>query len=110
MIGFGCALRPRKPTQIRLLIFAQRPSEISRFASEPDEHAHPEYAHPGSEVTPMAVCKECENEVDSLVSVKVEGKTKKLCEDCADRAREAAEIAEQSESVVQSMMGFKGRR
>lgn len=58
----------------------------------------------------MAVCKECEDEVDSLVSVKIDGKTKKLCEDCADRAREAAEVAEASESAVQQMMGFKGRR
>jgi hypothetical protein len=58
----------------------------------------------------MPTCKECENEVDALVSVKVEGKAKKLCEDCADRARETAEIAEESESVVQNMMGFKGRR
>ena len=58
----------------------------------------------------MPVCKECDDEVDSLVSVKVDGKAKKLCEDCADRAREAAEIAEASESVVQGMMGFKGRR
>jgi hypothetical protein len=58
----------------------------------------------------MPTCKECENEVDALVSVKVAGKTKKLCEDCADRARESAEIAEASESVVQGMMGFKGRR
>lgn len=59
---------------------------------------------------PMPTCKGCENEVDSLVSVKVAGKTKKLCEDCADRAREEAEVAEASESVVQNMMGFKGRR
>ncbi|MBL8600282.1 MAG: hypothetical protein JNK72_00005 [Myxococcales bacterium] len=58
----------------------------------------------------MAVCKGCENEVDKLVSVKVAGRAKKLCEDCADRAREEAEIAESSESVVQGMMGFKGRR
>ncbi len=58
----------------------------------------------------MPVCKGCDNEVDSLVSVKVAGKAKKLCEDCADRAREEAEVAEQSESVVQGMMGFKGRR
>jgi ribosome-binding protein aMBF1 (putative translation factor) len=58
----------------------------------------------------MPTCKECENEVDALVSVKVDGKAKKLCEDCADRARETAEIAEESESVVQNMMGFKGRR
>ena len=58
----------------------------------------------------MATCKECENEVEALVSVKVAGKAKKMCEDCADRVRENAEIAEQSESVVQNMMGFKGRR
>lgn len=58
----------------------------------------------------MATCKQCGEEVDSLVSVSVGGKKKKLCEECADRAREQAEIAEQSESVVQGMMGFKGRR
>jgi ribosome-binding protein aMBF1 (putative translation factor) len=59
---------------------------------------------------PMPVCKSCGEEADSLVSVKVAGKAKKLCEDCADRAREEAEVAEQSEAVVQGMMGFKGRR
>jgi hypothetical protein len=58
----------------------------------------------------MATCKECGDDVESLVSVKVGGKAKKLCEDCADRAREEAEVAEASESVVQGMMGFKGRR
>ena len=58
----------------------------------------------------MPTCKVCDNEVDQLVSVKVEGKSKKMCEDCADRAREEAEVAEASESVVQNMMGFKGRR
>lgn len=58
----------------------------------------------------MATCRECDEEVEKLVSVKVDGKAKKLCEDCADRARENAEIAEQSEAVVQQMMGFKGRR
>jgi hypothetical protein len=58
----------------------------------------------------MATCKKCGEEVDSLVRVNVGGKAKKMCEDCADRAREEAEIAEQSESVVQTMMGFKGRR
>jgi ribosome-binding protein aMBF1 (putative translation factor) len=58
----------------------------------------------------MPTCKSCGDEVDSLVTVKVDGKTKKLCEDCADRAREEAEVAEASESVVQNMMGFKGRR
>lgn len=58
----------------------------------------------------MPDCRECENEVDQLVTVKVSGKNKKMCEDCADRIRENEEIAEQSESVVQGMMGFKGRR
>jgi hypothetical protein len=58
----------------------------------------------------MPVCKECGEEVDEVVAVKVGGRTRKLCEDCADRAREQAEVAEQSESVVQEMMGFKGRR
>ncbi len=58
----------------------------------------------------MPICKGCDDEVDALVSVSVDGKKKKLCEDCADRARESAEVAEQSEAVVQQMMGFKGRR
>lgn len=58
----------------------------------------------------MPICKSCGEEVSELVSVRAGGKTKKLCEDCADRAREQAEVAEASESVVQDMMGFKGRR
>jgi ribosome-binding protein aMBF1 (putative translation factor) len=58
----------------------------------------------------MPTCKECGEEVEVLVKVKVAGRTQKLCEDCADRAKEQEEIAEQSESVVQGMMGYKGRR
>ncbi len=58
----------------------------------------------------MAVCKACGEEVEQLVSVKVGGKAKKMCEDCADRAREEGEVAEESERVVQGMMGYKGRR
>jgi ribosome-binding protein aMBF1 (putative translation factor) len=58
----------------------------------------------------MATCKQCGEEADALVTVKVAGKAKKMCEDCADRAREEAEVAEASEAVVQNMMGFKGRR
>jgi ribosome-binding protein aMBF1 (putative translation factor) len=58
----------------------------------------------------MAFCKGCDNEVDELVSVKVDGKKKKLCQDCADRIAESDAVAEQSEAVVQGMMGFKGRR
>jgi len=58
----------------------------------------------------MPICKECEDEVDELFSIKVSGRRKKVCEDCADRIREEMEIAEESEAVVQDMMGFKGRR
>ena len=58
----------------------------------------------------MPVCKGCNEEVTSMVMIKVDGKLTKLCDECADRAKEKAEIAEQSEEVVQGMMGFKGRR
>ena len=58
----------------------------------------------------MPTCKGCNDDVDKLVAVKIAGKVKKLCEDCADRAREEGEIAEASETVMQGMMGFKGRR
>ena len=58
----------------------------------------------------MPTCKQCGEEVEALKTVVVAGKKKKMCEDCADRAREEAEVAEQSEAVVQNMMGFKGRR
>jgi hypothetical protein len=58
----------------------------------------------------MTTCRECKDEVEKLVSVKVGGKARKVCADCADRLREEGEIAEASEGVVQGMMGFKGRR
>lgn len=58
----------------------------------------------------MPTCPVCQNDVDELKSAKVDGKKKKMCEDCADRAKENDAIAEESESVVQNMMGFKGRR
>jgi len=58
----------------------------------------------------MPTCRECGEEADELKTVKVAGKNKKMCEDCADREREAGAIAEESEAVVQNMMGFKGRR
>jgi hypothetical protein len=58
----------------------------------------------------MPICKECSEEVDTLVTVQVGGQKRRLCADCADRAREEAEVAEESEGAVQRMMGFKGRR
>lgn len=58
----------------------------------------------------MATCKACGEEVDELVSVKVSGKTKKVCSDCAERAAEEEAVGQESEAVVQRMMDFKGRR
>jgi hypothetical protein len=58
----------------------------------------------------MPTCNGCGNEVDELLKVKLDGRTKKLCEDCVDTAKDDAAVAEESESVVQNMMGFKGRR
>ena len=58
----------------------------------------------------MPTCKECNNEVDELKSVKVGSKKKMVCEDCADRIAQEGAVAEESEAVVQQMMGYKGRR
>ena len=59
----------------------------------------------------MPTCPVCKDEVDELKTASVGGKKKKkMCEDCADRAKESEAVAEESESVVQQMMGFKGRR
>lgn len=58
----------------------------------------------------MPTCRECDSEVDELTTVKIGSKKKKMCEDCADRVAQEGAIAEESEAVVQQMMGFKGRR
>ena len=58
----------------------------------------------------MAACNSCGEEVDELFKVKLDGRTKKLCQDCIDVAKADAAIAEESEAVVQNMMGYKGRR
>lgn len=58
----------------------------------------------------MPTCRSCKDEVDEVVSVKSEGRRIKVCEDCAERIAEEGEIAELSESVMQDMMGYKGRR
>jgi ribosome-binding protein aMBF1 (putative translation factor) len=58
----------------------------------------------------MATCKGCGEEADELVSVRVAGKTKKVCADCAERAAEEEAVGQESEAAVQRMMVFKGRR
>ncbi len=58
----------------------------------------------------MPKCSMCKEDADEMTIVKVNGVRKKVCEDCADLIEEKASVAEESESVVQNMMGFKGRR
>jgi hypothetical protein len=58
----------------------------------------------------VPVCKGCGEEADELVAVNVDGKRKKLCEDCVEQIETQETIAKESESAVQNMMGFKGRR
>ena len=58
----------------------------------------------------MPVCPMCKEDVDEMIIVKVDGKRKKVCEDCADILAENAAVAEESESAIQNMMEFKGRR
>ena len=54
-------------------------------------------------------CKLCEEEAEELFSVKVEGRKRKICEECVDRLREEGEIAEEALSAMQGMMEYKGR-
>ncbi|NCQ60260.1 MAG: hypothetical protein GW913_06270 [Myxococcales bacterium] len=56
------------------------------------------------------ICKQCGEEVDELFSVTVTGRKTKVCEDCLEIIQEQAQIAEESESAIQGMMGFKGKR
>lgn len=58
----------------------------------------------------MPKCKGCGEDADELVTVLVDGKRKKLCEECAEEAEASEGIARESESVIQNMMGFRGRR
>jgi ribosome-binding protein aMBF1 (putative translation factor) len=54
-------------------------------------------------------CQECGDEADSLVKVKVGRRVMKLCEDCADRKREQAEVAREAGGVMREMMEYKGK-
>lgn len=55
-------------------------------------------------------CKLCGEEASELFSIKVDGRKRKVCEECVDRLREEGEIAEAAESAMQGMMEYKGRR
>ncbi len=54
-------------------------------------------------------CRECEDDVDTLVTVQVEQRRVRMCEECADRLREEGEIAEVAQVVMRDMMGNRRR-
>jgi hypothetical protein len=55
-------------------------------------------------------CADCGEEIeDEPVKMKVAGRMKKLCEECAEVRQEQQEIGEAAEGAVQDMMGYKGR-
>jgi ribosome-binding protein aMBF1 (putative translation factor) len=58
----------------------------------------------------MPVCKQCGEEAEELHAIKVQGRRRRVCEDCVELIEEEQAIAEESEAVIQQMMGYKGRR
>jgi len=54
-------------------------------------------------------CQECDDEVEELVRIKIGRKVFRLCEACAERHQEQAEIADGAESAMREMMEYKGR-
>lgn len=57
----------------------------------------------------MMTCHDCDDELDEVFTLKVGRKKLKLCEDCADVRKEDMNVAEEAESAMQDMMGYKGR-
>jgi len=57
----------------------------------------------------VATCKECGEEVDRLVTLRVGRRKIKLCSECAEVKREELEIAEGAEEAMREMMEYKGR-
>jgi ribosome-binding protein aMBF1 (putative translation factor) len=54
-------------------------------------------------------CKLCGEEVDELVAVKVEGRKRKACAECAERLEQEGEIADGALGAMRDMMGYKGK-
>jgi uncharacterized Zn finger protein len=55
-------------------------------------------------------CPSCGEEVEELVAVPGSAKRKRVCEDCAERFREQAEIADEATTAMKGMMEYKGGR
>ncbi|MCG8553700.1 MAG: hypothetical protein MJD61_00205 [Proteobacteria bacterium] len=53
-------------------------------------------------------CKSCGESVEELVVVRVEGRRRKVCEDCAEQLAEQDDIAEEATNAMRGMMEYKG--
>jgi len=54
-------------------------------------------------------CKECSEDVESLVTVQIDRKRARMCEECADRLREEGEINAVAQVVMHDMMAYRQR-
>lgn len=54
-------------------------------------------------------CKSCGEDVEELVVAQVNGKPKKVCEDCASRIAEQGEVSEAATGKMREMMEYKGK-
>jgi ribosome-binding protein aMBF1 (putative translation factor) len=55
-------------------------------------------------------CPRCGEDVEELVSVQVDGKRTRACEDCASSLDDEAEIAAEATTAMKGMMEYKGGR
>jgi ribosome-binding protein aMBF1 (putative translation factor) len=54
-------------------------------------------------------CKSCGNDVDELRAIQVRGRERRVCEECAERLAETAEIEDAATGAMREMMGYRGR-
>lgn len=52
-------------------------------------------------------CQECGEDVDEVEVVTVAGKKRRLCEDCAESARDTENVADEAQSTMRKMMEYK---
>lgn len=55
----------------------------------------------------MAECQMCKEEVDQLFRMRVDGRLRRICEDCAEEIRQQQEIAEESRGAMRRIMEYK---
>lgn len=54
-------------------------------------------------------CALCGDDVEELHAVRVQGKRRRVCEDCFDRVQEQEQIDDAALDAMGDMMGYRGR-